>query len=47
MDAVLDALGGKANRFSKAYLQNMEDIIVRQTQLLFGLPDGRKRDDKR
>ncbi|MDD2318316.1 MAG: TetR family transcriptional regulator [Desulfobacterales bacterium] len=45
MDAVLDALGGKANRFSKAYLQNMEDIIVRQTQLLFGLPDDRNRDD--
>lgn len=42
MDAILDFLGGRNKRFSKVYLQKMEDILVRQTQLLFGLPDDKK-----
>ena len=47
MDAVLDALGGKKNRLDKAYLKKLEDILVRQTQLLFGLPEDRNRDDQK
>ncbi len=36
MDFILGALHEK--RYSADYLQNMEDLIVRQTQLLLGLP---------
>jgi hypothetical protein len=36
MDYVLNSLNEE--RYSADYLQNMEDLIVRQTQLLMGLP---------
>ena len=36
MDFILADMGEK--RYSREYLQNMEDIIVLQTQLLMGLP---------
>ncbi|MCF7849402.1 MAG: TetR/AcrR family transcriptional regulator [Kiritimatiellales bacterium] len=38
--ALLKGLGEK--EYSEAYLQKMEDLLVRQTQLLLGLPDDRK-----
>jgi AcrR family transcriptional regulator len=37
MNALLKQLGVK--RYSEDYLQNLEDLLVRQTQLLLGLPE--------
>jgi len=39
MEVILEILGGEGCYYPE-YLQDMEDIIVRQTLLYFGLPDG-------
>ena len=38
MDVILGALG--MEKYSNEYIQKMEDILVRQTLLFFGLPDA-------
>lgn len=40
MEVLLMTLGVKS--YSTEYLQKLEDVIVRQTQLYFGLPDDRQ-----
>lgn len=39
MEAIIEEIGIEC--YSQEYLQELEDVIVRQTQLYFGLPDDR------